>query len=72
MLKGVKLRLYPNTKQRDQLLQMFGNARFIWNIMLNMAKTRYQNNPSSQFVSEYDMNYLLKRLKEEYPFFFFF
>ena len=64
MLKGVKLRLYPNTKQRDQLLQMFGNARFIWNI----AKTRYQNNPSSQFVSEYDMNYLLKRLKEEYPF----
>ena len=68
MLKGVKLRLYPNAKQRDQLTQMFGNARFIWNIMLNMANERYQNNPSSKFVNEYGMNYLLKQLKVEYPF----
>ena len=68
MLKGIKLRLYPNTKQRDQLTQMFGNARFIWNIMLDMAKARYKNNPSSQFVNEYGMNYLVKQLKQEYPF----
>lgn len=68
MIKGVKLRLYPNTKQRDQLTQMFGNNRFVWNIMLNMAKTRYKNNPSSSFVGEYGMDYLLKRLKQEYPF----
>ena len=63
MLKGVKLRLYPNAKQRDQLTQMFGNNRFIWNIMLNMAKIRYQNNPSSKFVNEYGMNYLVKPLQ---------
>ena len=68
MLKGIKLRLYPNAKQQDQLAQMFGNARFIWNIMLDMAKARYKNNPSSQFVNEYGMNYLLPRLKREYPF----
>ena len=68
MLKGIKLRLYPNVKQRDQLTQMFGNNRFIWNIMLNMTNERYQNNPSSQFVSEYGMNYLVKQLKQEYPF----
>ena len=68
MLKGIKLRLYPNAKQRDQLTQIFGNNRFIWNQMLAMANERYQNNPSSQFVSEYDMNYLLPRLKQEYPF----
>ena len=68
MLKGVKLRLYPNAKQRDQLTQMFGNARFIWNIMLNMANERYKNNPSSKFVNEYGMNYLVKQLKVEYPF----
>ena len=68
MLKGVKLRLYPNAKQQDQLAQMFGNARFIWNVMLNMAKARYKNNPSSKFVNEYGMNYLVKRLKQEYPF----
>ena len=68
MLKGVKLRLYPNVKQRDQLTQMFGNNRFIWNIMLNMANERYKNNPSSSFVNEYGMNYLVKQLKVEYPF----
>lgn len=36
--------------------------------MLAMVKQRYQNNPSSSFVNEYDMNYLLKPLKLEYPF----
>lgn len=68
IIKGVKLRLYPNSKQRDQLSQMFGNDRFVWNQMLNMAKERYANNPSSHFVNEYSMNYLLKALKKEYPF----
>ncbi|KRM37523.1 hypothetical protein FD34_GL001273 [Limosilactobacillus pontis DSM 8475] len=47
---------------------MFGNDRFVWNQMLAMAKERYRNNPSSHFVNEYGMNYLLKRLKQEYPF----
>ena len=68
MLKGVKIRLYPNKDQQGKLLQMFGNNRFVWNQMLGMAKQRYQNNPSSQFVNEYGMDYLLKRLKQEYPF----
>ena len=67
IIKGVKLRLYPNAQQREQLWQMFGNDRFVWNQMLTMAKERYQNNPSGHFVNEYDMNYLLKRLKQEYP-----
>ena len=68
VIKGIKLRLYPNGRQREQLWQMFGNERFVWNQMLAMAKERYQNNPSSHFVNEYGMNYLLKRLKQEYPF----
>lgn len=68
MIKGMKLRLYPNKHQQNQLLQMFGNDRFIWNQMLAMAKDRYKNNPSSKFVSEYGMDYLLKLLKQEYPF----
>ena len=66
--KGIKLCLYPNRQQQVQLWQMFGNSRFVWNQMLNMAKQRYQNNPSSQFIGEYGMNYLLKPLKQEYPF----
>ena len=68
MIKGIKLRLYPNKSQQDELLQMFGNDRFVWNQMLAMAKARYENNPSSKFVTEYGMNYLLPRLKQEYPF----
>ena len=68
MLKGIKLRLYPNKTQQNQLLQMFGNNRFVWNQMLGMAKQRYQNNPSSQFINGYQMDALLKRLKQEYPF----
>lgn len=68
MIKGIKLRLYPNKVQQNQLWKMFGNNRFIWNAMLAMAKNRYKNNPSSKFVNEYGMNYLVKQLKQEYPF----
>lgn len=68
MIKGIKLRLYPNKAQQNQLLQMFGNDRFIWNIMLDMAIKRYKNNPSSKFINGYGMDALLKQLKQEYPF----
>ena len=68
MIKGVRIRLYPNKTQQNQLLQMFGNDRFLWNQMLAMAKARYNNNPSSHFVNEYGMNYLVKQLKVEYSF----
>ena len=68
VIKGIKLRLYPTQSQKQQLAQMFGNQRFVWNQLLNMARKRYANNPGSQFVGEYGMNYLLKPLKQEYPF----
>lgn len=66
--KGITLQLYPNRKQRQQLAQMFGNERFVWNQMLSMANDRYQNNPASQFINTYGMNYLVTQLKREYPF----
>lgn len=47
---------------------MFGNDRFVWNKMLAMATTRYQNNPKSKFITEYGIDTLLKPLKIEYPF----
>ena len=68
VIKGIKFRLYPNKKQRILLRQMFGNNRFVWNQMLNMAKERYRNNPSSKYVNGYQMDSLLKLLKQEYPF----
>ncbi|WP_290068563.1 helix-turn-helix domain-containing protein, partial [Lactobacillus intestinalis] len=43
MLTGIKLRLYPNQTQVNQLWQMFGNDRFVWNRMLDMMNERYKN-----------------------------
>lgn len=68
MLKGIKLRIYPNKKQREQLDIMFGNSRFVWNNMLAMMNERYKNNKDLPILSGYDLNNLLKPLKVEYPF----
>ena len=68
MLKGIVMQIYPNQRQKEQLRQMFGNDRFVWNKMLQMANKRYKNNPTSQFINAYAMCYLLKPLKQEYPF----
>ncbi|AKG66176.1 transposase [Lactobacillus helveticus] len=68
MLKGIKLRLYPNRTQQNQLEQMFGNDRFVWNQMLAMMNECYQNNKALPFLGKFKLNYLLKPLKKEYPF----
>ena len=80
VLKGRKLRLYPNKSQIEQLKQMCGNDRFVWNILNGMLKDRYDNNKDLYnrdvskekrkhiMLSAYDMDYLLPRLKEEYSF----
>ena len=68
MLKGIKLRLYPNKLQQDQLWQMFGNDRFVWNQMLAMMTERYKNNKKLPFLSKFKLDCLLKPLKQEYPF----
>lgn len=68
MIKGIKLRLYPNRNQQDQLYRMFGNDRFVWNQMLEMINSRYYNNKNLPFLGKFKLNYLLKPLKQEYPF----
>ena len=68
MLKGIKLRLYPNKTQKNQLWQMFGNDRFVWNQMLAMMNERYKNNKKLPFLSKFKLDCLLKPLKQEYPF----
>lgn len=51
MLKGNKMKLYPNKEQQQKLLCMFGNQRFVWNQMLAMLNARYQNNPMQSFLA---------------------
>lgn len=67
MYKGIKLRIYPNLKQRQKIIDNFGYCRFVWNQMLNMQIERYKNNPNSKFLNSFAMNTLLKPLKSEYP-----
>lgn len=83
VLKGIKLRLYPNKTQERDLIQMCGNDRFLWNKLNEMLQSRYENNKhlyngdkskdakkKRRFVilSSYEMNYLLPLMKLEFPF----
>lgn len=65
-LRAIKTRIYPNLMQRDKIISNFGCCRFVWNQLLNMQIERYNNGGS--YVNEFGMNYLIKCLKQEYPF----
>lgn len=68
MLKGIKVKIYPNESQIQDIEQNIGNTRFVWNQMLGMWNARYQNNPYLPALKKYDLNNLLPTLKTEYPF----
>ena len=65
MYKAYKIRIYPNKQQEAQILLTFGQTRFVWNKMLAMQLERYKN--GGKFVNNFGMTYLLKPLKNEYP-----
>ncbi|MCI1986291.1 MAG: transposase [Lactobacillus sp.] len=64
-MKTFKLRIYPNSTQRAQFERNFGMCRFVWNELLNMQTKRHEN--GGKYLNEFKMNYLLKPLKQEYP-----
>ena len=66
-LKGVKLRIYPNSEQQLKIKRNFGYNRFVWNQMLSMMIIRHENNPKAPFLSAYTLDKLLPCLKTEYP-----
>lgn len=66
VLKGIKLKIYPNEEQQEAIVYNFGANRFVWNQMLDMLKKRYENNPDSKFLNAFALNNLLKQLKIEY------
>jgi len=67
VLKGVKLRIYPNSEQQLKIKLNFGYNRFVWNQMLNMTINRHESNPEAPFLSAYTLDKLLPCLKTEYP-----
>ncbi|MCK8607074.1 transposase [Apilactobacillus ozensis] len=64
VLRAIKARIYPNNFQQQQVMINFGCCRFVWNQLLNIQIERYANGGS--FVREFDMNLLIKALKNEY------
>ena len=65
-LRAIKTRIYPNQTQQDKIIDNFGCCRFVWNRLLDMQIERYNNGGS--YVNEFGMDYLIKCLKQEYPF----
>lgn len=68
-LKAIKLRVYPTIEQQEQLPQMFGNSRFVFNYMLDLQRFVYRHKTaqSKGYLSCFDMNKLLPKLKRKYP-----
>ena len=58
-----KYRLYPTKSQGQQLAQMAGNCRWLWNYMLDLNKKQYQID--KKFVFAYDMHNLIPELKTQ-------
>ncbi|RHW46499.1 hypothetical protein DS832_05735 [Bombilactobacillus bombi] len=65
-LKGIRLRIYPNKEQQLKIKLNFSYNWFVWNQMLNMMITRYENNPQATFLNAFALNNLLPTLKSYY------
>ncbi len=67
MLKGIKIRLYPNDEQEATLNSLLGGYRFVYNSALNFKIEKYQNEKKSTSIS--DTSYLfhnILRLEHEW------
>ncbi|WP_287244230.1 MULTISPECIES: transposase [unclassified Okeania] len=64
MLRVVKVRLYPNTQQKQLLEQSFGNCRWLWNYSLNLMNETYKN--TGKGLSGYEVKKLIPSLKKEH------
>ncbi|AVK61681.1 transposase [Lactobacillus sp. CBA3605] len=65
-LRAIKTRIYPQIDQQEKIINNFGCCRFVWNQLLSMQIERHNN--GGAYVNEFGMNYLIKCLKQEYPF----
>ena len=58
MIRGFRYRIYPNKEQEQQLNQMLGNARFVYNWALDRRIKEYQSEKKS--ISGRDMSKAIK------------
>lgn len=63
MVKGFRYRIYPNKEQEQQLNQMLGNARFVYNWALDRRIKEYQSEKKN--VSAFTLMTELTQLKKQ-------
>ena len=69
--KGLKVRIFPDKSMEQVLNQNMGNARFIWNNILNQYNELYRLFKSHGYPLNpniRNLNAILKMLKQEYSF----
>jgi putative transposase len=64
MYLAIKVRIYPTPEQESYLAQCFGNARWLWNYMLNLTSTQYKE--TGKGLSKAAMDKMLPALKKEF------
>ncbi len=63
MFKVVKVRLYPDKTQKEQLAKAFGSCRWVWNHFLNLINQTYKE--TGKGLSGYEVKKLLPGLKKQ-------
>lgn len=63
MIKGYKIRIYPNKEQKILIEKHFGACRFIWNYMLNLQNEFCAI--ENKYIDKYDMIRNLTFLKKQ-------
>lgn len=61
--KSYKVRLYPTKEQEELMWKHINACRFIWNYMVNLQTTNYENGIKK--MSGFDMIRTLKNIKQE-------
>ena len=63
MIKGYRIRIYPNKEQKILIEKHIGACRFTWNYMLNLQNENYK--AGSKYISRFDMIRSLTPLKKQ-------
>lgn len=64
MLRGIKIRLYPNKQQTEEMSKTLGCYRFVYNHMLDLKQRSYEENKSSLGLTELSKHFHNELLKD--------
>ena len=65
MLRGIKIRLYPNKEQEQTLNKVLGCYRFVYNQVLALKQNAYKENGTTLNVTDLSKWFHGKLLKDE-------